>query len=405
MESGAAPGLYPRLSNPRLALAQVAPQPMQMEAGVPMGVPISFAEAPVPVAMGMAIPMEMATQAFQVGAQDQVPLLDLQTASILATINSFEVKQRVKFWEALTGGCCEQTNTYDFFDVATGTHVFVAQEQSEDLLRFCCAPYHSLSVKFKLVNSARMDEQGRAWMSKDEIYNLPTSFTLDREGCPNKPCLSCLICNDRCKDGYTMHAGEPFDLPKGTIGEATFAYASQPKCGGYFTPTVNVFSRTQPGGGPEAFAPLFKVEGPCIFGGCSELCCSSTFQVSAITKPDQIDQALKLGDVAIIKKTKPKGMCDCVREAFSDSDHFTVTFREGIGLTPQQKASMMGALILSDYMFFEKDGGMCSATRNGDVKITVFECYCCGMTQPCNLYIPARSLAGGAPPTSESMVR
>ena len=382
-------------------MVQVAPQPMQMEVGVAMGVPV----APVPVAMGMAIPMEMATQAFQVGAQDQVPLLDLQTASILATINSFEVKQRVKFWEALTGGCCEQTNTYDFFDVATGTHVFVAQEQSEDLLRFCCAPYHSLSVKFKLVNSARMDEQGRAWMSKDSIYDLPTSFTLDREGCPNKPCLSCLICNDRCKDGYTMHAGEPFDLPKGTIGDATFAYASQPKCGGYFTPTVNVFSRTQPGGGPEAFAPLFKVEGPCIFGGCSELCCSSTFQVSGMSKPDQIDQALKLGDVAIIKKTKPKGMCDCVREAFSDSDHFTVTFREGIGLTPQQKASMMGALILSDYMFFEKDGGMCSSTRNGDVKITVFECFCCGTTQPCNVYIPARSLAGGAPPTSESMVR
>jgi len=46
---------------------QVAPQPMQMEVGVAMGVAMGEPVAPAPVAMGMAIPMEMAAQAFQVG--------------------------------------------------------------------------------------------------------------------------------------------------------------------------------------------------------------------------------------------------------------------------------------------------------------------------------------------------
>lgn len=76
----------------------MAPQPMQMMAQpmaqsvIPMGVPIT------PV---------MIQEALSLGVQDQVPLLDQQTMGILGVTSSFNVKQRVKFWEALSGGCCE----------------------------------------------------------------------------------------------------------------------------------------------------------------------------------------------------------------------------------------------------------------------------------------------------------
>ena len=46
---------------------------------------------------------------------------------------------------------------------------------------------------------------------------------------------------------------------------------------------------------------------------------------------------------------KPKDCRGCCREAFTDSDHFFLAFREGAGLTPQQKATTMASLVLVDY--------------------------------------------------------
>ena len=49
---------------------------------------------------------------------------------------------QVRWGEAITGGCIEQSNVYDIYDAANGNHVFVAVERSEDCVR-ChsrCAP-------------------------------------------------------------------------------------------------------------------------------------------------------------------------------------------------------------------------------------------------------------------------
>ena len=71
---------------------------------------------------------------------DAVPLIDGQTAGILQAINSFTIKQRVRWGEALTQGCIEQSNVYDIYDATNGNHVFVAVERSENCSRCCCAP-------------------------------------------------------------------------------------------------------------------------------------------------------------------------------------------------------------------------------------------------------------------------
>jgi len=228
---------------------------------------------------------------------------------------------------------------------------------------------------------------------------------MNREGCFSKWGLGCWICSDSCKDGFILDAGEPTGAPGDvSLSDKTIAYATQPKCGGYFTPSINLFTRRQTGSTEEAFQPIAKVEGPCIFGGCYELCCDSTFMVSGMNEK-QIDSTIKTADLATITKEKPRGVCAFGRELFTDSDHFKVDFKQNVGLTPQQKAAFMGSLILADYMLFEQDKGACYC-EGSKLYITLFETYCMGCVCPCTLVFDfSQQGGGGGPPTNEEMAR
>ena len=120
------------------------PAAVQAVEAVPM-VPTVQADAPV-VVQGFAVTEAMGVEAMASTKADLVRILDANTAGILATVNNFTIKQRVKWWEALTQGCIEQANTYDVIDDRTGAHLFIAQEYSEDCNRCCCAPHHSFQV-------------------------------------------------------------------------------------------------------------------------------------------------------------------------------------------------------------------------------------------------------------------
>ena len=91
-------------------------------------------------------------------------------------------------------------------------------------------------------------------------------------------------------------------------------------------------------------------------------------------------------------------------EAMTDSDTYKITFNEGVKLAPQQKALMLTSLIQIDYMFFEKDNGMCKY-EGGKIKITLFECYCYGIMCPCNVELSGNNGGGGAAPSGEEMER
>merc|ERR1711865_461605 len=103
------------------------------------------------------------------------------------------------------------------------------------------------------------------------------------------------------------------------------------------TPTINIMDRAA---GQGEFSALAKVEGPCYFGGCSELCCDSQWNVSRMT-PETWDQKINLGDMAIITKKKPDSMSSALREMATDSDTFTMEFKPEAQLAPQQKATMI----------------------------------------------------------------
>lgn len=192
-----------------------------------------------------------------------------------------------------------------------------------------------------------------------------------------------------------MQAGD-LDRKPGDVGitEQTIAFANQPKCGGFLTPSINLMQRTTRGlDSSSSFKPVAKVEGPCIFGGCSELCCKSEFQVSTLLESQDPDDKLKIGDLAKITKMKPRSCSGCAREMFTDSDHFMLEYKQGVGLTPQQKAAMMGTVLLMDYMLFEQDNGMLECKRN-KLYITLFDCYCCGVTLPCQIVVDGNNGGG-----------
>ena len=94
-----------------------------------------------PVVMGTPVDFGAGLKVIQpnMSGTDAVPLIDGQTAGILQAVNSFKIKQRVRWGEALTQGCIEQSNVYDIYDATNGNHVFVAVERSEGCVRRRCA--------------------------------------------------------------------------------------------------------------------------------------------------------------------------------------------------------------------------------------------------------------------------
>ena len=111
--------------------------------------------------------------------------------------------------------------------------------------------------------------------------------------------------------------------------------------------------------------------------------CSSLGQEHVAKSPP-----LKTGDIGKIVKRKPATLMDALKEAFTDSDGFTVDFANA-NLTAQQKALMLSSLVLVDYMFFEMDNGMLGC-QGSKIKITCCLCYCCGNLNPCNVKLETR---------------
>merc|ERR1740139_1539788 len=251
--------------------------------------------APLPVAVESVVDFGAGLKVIQpnISGIDAVPLLDGQSAGILQAVNSFTIKQRVRWGEALTQGCIEQSNVYDIYDATNGNHVFVAVERAADCVRCCCAPHHSVFVEIKTTSGI----QGVEGMARDQLMGFPTAMTMEREGCCNKPCLGCCVCGDMGKNDMYLHAG-PLDasIEVGKAGAAhdkCMGHTTQPKCGGFFTPTINIMDRAA---GRGEFSALAKVEGPCCFGGCSELCFDSKWNVSRMT-PQTWEQKLNMGDM------------------------------------------------------------------------------------------------------------
>ena len=82
-----------------------------------------------------------------------------------------------------------------------------------------------------------------------------------------------------------------------------------------------------------------------------------------------------------------------LREAFTDSDVYDVTFAGGSAVSPQQKANVLAAMVLTEYMFFERDNDMCY--YDGNYHLVFCNCFIYGCVCPCQLTYNPNATGGG----------
>jgi len=131
------------------------------------------------------------------------------------------------------------------------------------------------------------------------------------------------------------------------------------------------------------YTPFAKFEGPMCFGGLCSLCNENQLTVSKMSDK-QLNQSIKTADLGLMKKKKPKDLMGGAAMAFTDqADLFSLQFEED--MTAKQKGLLMAAVFASDYMLYEKDGGLCQPNDKGGCTTTCWNCYCCGMVCPCQV--------------------
>lgn len=332
-------------------------------------------------------------------------LLDDKTFEILGSMDSFFIQQRVRLIEAVTQGCWEQPNVYDVFETESNKRIMIIKEESDMLSRCCCAPAHSVFVKFYHVDKDAPElKPGQKVDWSYEPSGTPF-MTFEREGCDccftgpcPKPCICCFACNESCSETATLHAGGLDGKPgekKGNRERAMLLGESvQPPGGGNFKPIMQMMDRADPSdteGKTELFA---ATRGPCLTGGCSKLCFESEFNIgsadASMTNDSGKLHTINFGEFATITKLKPKEMGQGVRELFTDSDLFDVKFKSK-DATPRQKANVLAQMVHLDLMFFERDNDICNRTRDGGFFISFFNCFVYGCVCPCGIKLGGNS--------------
>lgn len=236
---------------------------------------------------------------------------------MLAMYGDVFVKQKVEVLEAITG--FETQNEYDIIATQNGVPVQIAfaGEQSECCERQCCGS--SRSFRMQVMPTGPMGPQG-----------LPL-FTIDRPLRCKPPMCCCYLQELTVNDGSGAE-----------IGRLQQNYTC---CASEFDVFV---------GG----SCVYKIAGPCcVFDGP---CCGD--QEFFVTLPNGTHIQTPVGPSRITKKGA-QGFEGAMNEMLTDADNFGCTFP--MDATPQEKAVLLAAVFMIDFMFFE-DGGAADSGSFGD---------------------------------------
>lgn len=364
-------------SQPAQLQAQMLGNPtpvMAIPMGIPVGMPTGMPIAPVgvPQQQMMSAPVGQ----IQPGYAGMAQLLESQNELDVRQVNFSGCDccccMRKDPCKGFPCCCCLATSEFEVSDLS-GLVLLRAYERSGVWERICCEPNHSLTMK---VIPGDTFAQGTDYGADEEDYddryaNTLKFVTLERKGCSNGYCTCCFSCCYICNDNLAVYEGNVKGGP-GSLENAPkmSTMIDQPVGGGFMTPTINV----QP---KDGIGTPMSIEGPCIFGGWSEIVMNSDFKVSSSTGGG--------GDIAVIKHLKPSDFCEYLNAFLTPLDRYKVTFNKPI--SGHDKANVVLSSFLVDYMFFELDDGPCYITKDY-VKCVCFFCNCCGCLCPCEVKIP-----------------
>jgi hypothetical protein len=220
----------------------------------------------------------------------QAPLNCPPGLEYLAQIDQLLVHQKIELLEVVTG--FETNNQYNIKN-SLGQQVYFAKEDTDCLTRNCCGPIRPFDMK--IFDNFR-----------NEVIHLYRPLAC------NNCCFPCCL--------QSIEISAP---PGNLIGVVQQEWSL----------CIPIFSVKNAN-----YETVLRIEGPF----CTISCCGDVdFEVTAID-----------GETQVGKITKQ--WSGLVREMFTDSDHFGVTFP--IDLDVKMKAVLLGALFLIDMMFFEKTG-------------------------------------------------
>ncbi|XP_071839608.1 phospholipid scramblase 1-like [Apostichopus japonicus] len=216
----------------------------------------------------------------------------------LTVIDQILVKQKVELFEAFTGIDCK--NKYVMTN-SMGQQVYFAYEESGLCMRLCCSQYRSFTMHI-------LDNQGQ------EVIRVTRPFQI----CAG--CCWCISGKNCCAYRITIEA--PPGNPIGYVHQGCSVW--KPK---YYVQD-------------EDMNDVLSIGGPCCPCQC---CCGCTGDVHfRFYGKDGIE----IGSVS-------KVWNGLVKEMFTKADSFTVTFPKDLDV--KQKATLLGAMFLIEFMYFESE--------------------------------------------------
>ncbi|XP_064642030.1 phospholipid scramblase 2-like isoform X2 [Lineus longissimus] len=215
----------------------------------------------------------------------------------LTQVDQLLVHQQVELLEAMTGW--ETKNKYQVKN-SLGQQVYFAQEESDACMRQCCGPQRGFTMHIT-----------------DNIGNEVISVQREFKCCAG---VNCCAGSDCCAMEVEVQAPQ---------GETVGYIKQQQSC---LAPCY-VVQNTNRDTILEITGPVCIIQGPC----CQQ---DQDFDVSTADNKEN-----KVGKIS-------KQWSGLVREYFTDADNFGVNFP--MDLDVKMKATLLGAVFLIDFMFFEQ---------------------------------------------------
>lgn len=214
----------------------------------------------------------------------------------LTSVDQLLVKQQVEILEMMTGW--ESANKYKILN-SQGQQVYFAAEESDLCMRQCCGPQRGFTIHIT-------DNMGQ------EVIRVGREF---------KCCAGCPWCA-----GFDCCAHEiAIEAPVGNV----VGYVKQ-ECSSWVPRYVILDADHN---------EILRIKGPCCI--CQGICCTWD-QEFPVFSPDEQHEVGKIS----------KQWTGLVKEMFTDADNFGVSFPADLDV--RVKATLIGAVFLIDFMFFEQ---------------------------------------------------